>query len=1004
MATPSEALERIEECRKNKNTSLNLTYIRLKQVPNEIVNFIWIEELILSDTGIAKIDGLDKLVNISVLALDSNQITKIEGLDKLVNISELYLDSNQITKIEGLDKLVNISELYLSKNQIAKIEGLDKLVNISKLYLDNNQLTKIEGLDKLVNISELHLSSNQLTKIEGLDKLIKISNLQLDFNQITRIEGLDKLINIFSLFLNNNQITRIEGLDKLINIALLWIHNNPLEKIYNLVLDNKLVANHWGIIKNIMDREAEEGKEISVILPAKILLLGNHASGKSSLLHYLQNQNLEYGGDSTHLLKIEPYPNSKKPEAIFYDFGGQDYYHGIYRAFLSSGSGYLLLWDKDNNENKISLDSKGLLTQNFKVNYWLGQKNHLESSKFINENDPILLVQTHAQDGYTPMYASENQDSAVQNTFYVSLSKKYNPDKNEAALAYLKAEIDALITTKKRERNEKKWYVEFYEYILNEKTVQTVPIENLLAYYKPTNKKDDAEILISLQAELQQFHNQGLVLYYPDIDDSIVWLNPAGLVEYVHTHILQENLISEFEGKVPFKEFKKIDKNIIALLEKQKVLFKHQYGDNGIEYIIPNFLPLVKNNEAEYDLFTFGLSNPLFTLKFGQFLPIGLINQLICFFGRQPDKKKFWRDQLLFTFEKKCKVLIRLDFELLEIKVLVSFLESTKTNEQEQIGKYLFYCVMAMYWDYEPFFYEGFVKYSTDKHFRVENLATKDGISKRISPWNDDLSNAVVITGYFQIYGEESYRPQDLYVSRDDKYFVKYTLLGEHDVKETRIVSHTLNSDRTLSAKTVEIPVKPIELFTNKKMNAVKKVFISYSNEDISFKKELEKYLKVFSQLNVAKSWSCEEMTPGLWHDQIQTELQSSDIVIFMLSINFINSDYILKEEFYKTLEEIKKEKGIEIICVVVKHFPWQSFPKIASIAGIDKNNLNSIMNPTEEEKKQTALLTLSDYQFLPYFTENKGDDSKRFLHPLNKWEFREDAYTQIVEKILLIL
>jgi internalin A len=918
MPTPQKALERIEECKKYKTASLYLGGLGLIEVPNEIVDFIWLEKLDLSN----------------------NQITKIEGLDKLVNISKLSINRNKITKIEGLDKLVNIKHLYLSDNKITKIEGLDKLVNIISLYLDSNDIYEIEGL-----IKPLHLK----------------------------------------------------------------IENNPLEFAYGLLLENE---NHWEIFKNIMDREKEKGRKVLVELPSKILLLGNHASGKSSLLHYLQNQNLEYNGDSTHLLKIENYPKGKNPDAIFYDFGGQDYYHGIYRTFLSSGCGYLLLWDKNNNENKIAPDSKGLLTQNFKVNYWLGQKKHLEASKYGNVQDPILLVQTHAQDTHTPLYVSEYQDDAIQNIFYVSLSNKYNPDKNKAALMYLKAEVDALIDSKKRTINEKEWYVKFYEYVLNEETVQAVYIENLLTYYKPTNKKDDDEILSSLKAELQQFHNQGLVLYYPDIDDSIVWLNPAGLVEYVHTHILQEKLIGEFEGKVPFEEFKKVDKNIIALLEKQKVLFKHQYGDNGIEYIIPNFLPLVKNNDTEYDLFTFGLSNPLFTLKFGQFLPIGLINQMICFFGSQPDKKKFWRDQLLFTFEKKSKVLIRLDFEVLEIKVLVLFLDSTKSQEQEQIGKYLFYCIMGMYWDNKYVFdHEGF-NYFISQQF--QERGTMRGL------------NLTTEEAYLplELFKDKKYHPQDLYVSRDDKYFVKYTLLGEHDTKETIIVSHTLNSDRTLSAKTVEIPVKPFELFTKKKMNAMeveipvkpfelftkkkmnamKKVFISYSNEDISFKKELEKYLRVFSQLNVAKSWSCEEMTPGLWHDQIQTELQGSDIVIFMLSINFINSDYILKEEFYKTIEEIKKEKGIEVVCVIVKHFPWQSFPKIASIAGIDKKKLESILNPTEDEKKQTALLTLSDYQFLPYFTENKGDNSKRFLLPLNKWEFREDAYTQIVEKILLIL
>lgn len=1054
MSTPPHALERIEDCRNNRSTSLDLSKLGLIQIPKEIYDFFWLENLNFTYNSITKIEGLDNLINISKLYLNSNQITKIEGLDNLTNISILYLNSNQITKIEGLDNLINISELALYSNQITKIEGLDNLINISILYLSHNQITKIEDLNQLVNISILDLSHNHITKIEDLDQLVNISELDLSLNyitkieglnnltnvlkltlfdlQITKIEGLNTLINISSLNLRSNRINKIENLDELINISKLYlsrnnikkieglnnlkklteldisnnninkiegidtlinlklldisinqienieglnslkslnelllhsnnlqkiegleglenlsvliiahnqintveglnklkniselrINSNPLEIKYNLIL--KEFENHWEIIKNIIDRDAEEGKDDSIILPAKIILLGNHASGKSSLLHYLQNQNLEYCGNSTHLLKVEHYPDDTNPDAIFYDFGGQDYYHGIYRAFLSSGSVYLLLWNKDNNENKITPDSKGLQTQNFKVSYWLGQKKHLETSKYKNEQGPILLIQTHAQDAQIPMSVPVHQDNAVQNTFYVSLSKKYNLNKNKAALFYLKAEIDALIDNKKRKRNEKEWYGKFYEYVLNEKEVQAFPINNLLTYYTPKNKTN---IGISLQAELQQFHNQGLVLYYPDIDDSIVWLNPAGLVEYVHNNILKEDIISKFEGKVHEKQLSSVDKNIIALLKKQKVLFEHQYGDNGVEYIVPNFLPLVKNNETEYDLFTFGLNNPLFTLKFGQFLPIGLINQMICFFGKQPDKKKFWRDQLLFTFEGKCKVLIRLDFELLEIKVLVSFLETTKSNEQEQIGKYLFYCIMSMYWDFEPILFYEYLNFHNNHIFIGDGEQYEAEFKEKSSVKESTIMPTNLVKyldyNYLNIIGEEKYHPKDLYVSRDDKYFVKYTLLEEHDTKETRIVSHTLNNDRTLSVKMVEIFVKPFELFTNKKMTAMKKVFISYSKDDLSLVHRFRDALIPLHDDGIIESpWYCTFLEAGsLWDAEIQQKLRESDIVFFMCSMSFIRTKYIREHEIKTAIEENKT-----IIPVILNFCEWDRY------------------------------------------------------------------------------
>ncbi|MEA5260149.1 TIR domain-containing protein [Arcicella aquatica] len=767
------------------------------------------------------------------------------------------------------------------------------------------------------------MSGNEITKIEGLDKLVNLSQLSLSGNKITKIEGLDKLVNLSQLSLSDNEILKIEGLDTLVNLSGLRIEGNPLEKEYNLVLKDDL--SHWGIIKNIIDRNTEEGIEITIVLPAKILLLGNHASGKSSLLHYLQNQNLEYKGYSTHLLKIEIYHSKIKegnPDAIFYDFGGQDYYHGIYRAFLSSGSGYLLLWNKNQNDNKILLkDSKGFATQNFKVNYWLGQKKHLEFSKYNNVTDPLLLIQTYGKANESPLFIADYQDKAIQNTFYISLSEQYNPDKNKAALDYLKAEIDALINDKKRQRLEKEWYVKFYQHIIDEQTVQAETVENLLVYYQPTNKKDNEEIVNSLRAELQQFHNQGLVLFYPEIDESLVWLNPAGLVEYVHTKILQESLISQYQGKVPASQFDGTDYKVIALLEKQKVIFRHQFADNGVEeFIIPNFLPLVKSNETEYDLFTFGLSNPLFTLKFTQFLPIGLINQLICFFGRQPDRKKFWRDQLLFTFEQKCKVLIRLDFELLEIKVLVAFKEGIGEQEQEQISKYLFYCIMAMYWDFEPLLYNSFIIQKTDFQLIIN---IKSEYMSEIEFENEQDFLKFYNYSYQSIFNNETYRPCDLYLSRDDKYFVKYDELGKHDTKETRIISHQLKADRTEFEKTAGIAVKPFEIFTNKKMTSIKKVFISYSKNDLSMVNRFRDALVPLHDDGIIENpWYCTLLEAGSkWDEEIQQKLSDSDIVFFMCSMSFIRTEYIRKHEIKKAIDLNKT-----IIPIVLNFCEWDSY------------------------------------------------------------------------------
>lgn len=108
-------------------------------------------------------------------------------------------------------------------------------------------------------------------------------------------------------------------------------------------------------------------------------------------------------------------------------------------------------------------------------------------------------------------------------------------------------------------------------------------------------------------------------------------------------------------------------------------------------------------------------------------------------------------------------------------------------------------------------------------------------------------------------------------------------------------------------------------------------------------------------------------------------------------------SDYILKEEVRKIIKVVNENPNKKIVCVLVKNFPWQLFNKMADSVGISKADLEKLSTSTDDEKKQEVLLNLADYQFLPYFTEEK--ESKRYLHPLNKWQHEEDAYSQIAEK-----
>ncbi|MBL7724831.1 MAG: leucine-rich repeat domain-containing protein, partial [Chitinophagaceae bacterium] len=263
--TPEIAIALIKETKNKKLKSLDLGRCGLKEIPEELFEMTWLEELNLGNfiwddvekkmkecKNKGPLNFLSKLPNdlyrlknlkflrisgfhefglsnwdietiptktlpVSLVYLDLsyNQITEIKGLDKLSGLTSLNLSDNQITEIKGLDKLSGLTSLNLSDNQITEIKGLDKLSGLTSIALSGNQITEIKGLDKLSGLTSIALSGNQITEIKGLDKLSGLTSLDLDSNQITEIKGLDKLSGLTSLDLDSNQITEIKGLDKL---------------------------------------------------------------------------------------------------------------------------------------------------------------------------------------------------------------------------------------------------------------------------------------------------------------------------------------------------------------------------------------------------------------------------------------------------------------------------------------------------------------------------------------------------------------------------------------------------------------------------------------------------------------------------------------------------------------------------------------------------------------------------------------------------------------------
>ncbi|MEM9885389.1 MAG: TIR domain-containing protein [Bacteroidota bacterium] len=96
-------------------------------------------------------------------------------------------------------------------------------------------------------------------------------------------------------------------------------------------------------------------------------------------------------------------------------------------------------------------------------------------------------------------------------------------------------------------------------------------------------------------------------------------------------------------------------------------------------------------------------------------------------------------------------------------------------------------------------------------------------------------------------------------------------------------------------------------------------VFISYAHKDEDFKDQLNRRLKYFERNEIIKVWDDRDILPGQdWHGEISEALENADIALFLISPDFIYSDYIDSNEVKRAME-LHDEKSLVLIPLMIR-------------------------------------------------------------------------------------
>lgn len=968
------ALGLIKKCLLNRDSYLDLGRCGLtgsdfslgSQVDKELQKCKHLETLILSNEWWAlsvntgkweKVFSRNSFPN-NYLHFLPMAIKSLRNLTKLICCGEME-NKWGIIDVENIKFLKGITYLDIRDNKINDLNPLQNLNKLTILIADRNEIVKIDKFAHMVSLVHLAIHSNYIDDTIGIEKLTSLRILDIHNNKIRQLTGLESLANIKELYLQDNEIEDIDGLEFILDRTseiYIEIDENPFVKNYQLKLLKD--ENHFPFIREVLKRQMDTSIKKVFNYPIKILLLGNHASGKSSLLNYLTNKSVT---GSTHILRIENYYIDKKnsqifPDGIFFDFGGQDFYHGLYQAFMSNDSLKILLFTSQNDRNSISIDNDGFPVINFNRRYWLGQKNYFEDGGI----DPYVIVQSYADRDsqeadaidYNEFYGYKKTFFLALNTLLTSGQKHDDEEYYEAGRNYFKSFLNNFIKKSCVKAEEPKWYVDFLKFIINknDKTHLPTDLEAVLIKYN-ANELTGEDKRESLKINLITLHRHGLILYYHNIIllENIVWLDPQKLVEHIQKNILNKIIDTKthkIPGIVSKTNFENVvnDKKILILLTEQKIIFLHAPTNNeeDNEYIIPNYLPLFNKSESDSQLFTFGLNKPDLVIKFNNFIPFGFINQMICFFGKQPDVKKFWRNQLLFTISNEARVLIELDFEELKINIHYQFIEKSQ-SDKSLLNEYLFFCILALYWN-----------------FKNESILTfKEFVFYKTSLGDD--SNAFKQTNKFNIW--QSLRtntdciPHDVFLSIDNQRFISYLEL-RNLTREFEINSFSIEKGIINFKDVLMVPADIYKSFTPNKILSMKKVFISYSKTDAYYLTKLENHLTVLKRNGNISTWNCRQLLPGeKWDGKIKNELEGADVIIFLVSDDFLATEYIWDVEIKRAIErENENPDKVRVIPIILRSCFWEESPlsiyntapkkaQVLTLAGdIDEAFKNAVM------------------------------------------------------------
>jgi internalin A len=863
---------------------------QLTSLPKELGNLVNLEELRLNQNQLTALpDSLGQLANLTVLRLDQNQLTTLpDSLGNLANLTELSLDQNQLTMLpDSLGNLANLTELYLYQNQLTMLpDSLGNLANLKILFLYQNQLKSIpDSFGNLVNLTRLALVQNQLRSIpDSLGNLSNLTELALDQNELTTLpDNLGNLANLTGLYLDQNQLmtipTVVERLAKLERLDIAYSSLSALPDFLSNLHNLKTLLLHGnerlGISDEILGPTGEEVNEgATAANPKDILNYYFRVLAHRQPLNEAKLILVGFGAvGKTSLVNRLVYknfdPNSAKTEGI-----------QITQWPLTINDSEdikLHVWDFGGQEMMHHTHQFFLTERSLYILVLDGRQGHedadaeywLELIKSFGGDSPVLVVLNKIKE-----HPFDVNRGALQQKF---------PNIREfiATDCETGQGIDHLRTAIERQ-------TDALEHLRDPFPASWVAIKNKLAamadnyisfeQYRAICQTDGETDYGAQDSLAVHLHSLGIALNYKDdprLRDTHV-LNPRWVTSGIYT-LLNADELAHSKGELEAACLARtLDAQnypaerhgfLLDLMRKFELCFRFEEDEN--RYLIPDLLDKQQPAEAaEFDpaeCLNFRYEYPI--------LPEGLLPRFIVRTHVLSEHQLRWRTGVILHFEGN-RALVKADPQDRCVSISVAGPGASRRRLLAVIRS-------------------DFERIHRSFKFKPKELVPVPG-------------HPDVTVDYKELLVREEHRQTsfDVFTGSGLLTLTVRDLLNGVDLEGTRLPSRNLE-----------------------RHSQALRLFYSYSHKDETLRDELETHLKLLQRQGLIKPWHDRRILPGDdWVSDIDDNLNRADIILLLVSADFMASDYCYDIEMTRAME--RHESGeARVIPIILRPVDWRDTP-----------------------------------------------------------------------------